>query len=126
MVMLLITAGMALLLGVVGIYGVTSYAISQRTREIGIRLALGALAPTLTWMVVLEGLKLAALGALCGLGVAFGLSRLLTSLLFGVSAADPATFGVVAATLLSASMIASYLPARRMTRVDPVAALRAE
>ncbi|HVQ31022.1 MAG TPA: ABC transporter permease [Vicinamibacteria bacterium] len=126
MVMLLITAGMALLLGVVGIYGVTSYAISQRTREIGIRLALGALAPSLTWMVVLEGLKLAALGALCGLGVAFGLSRLLTSLLFGVSAADPATFAVVAATLLSASMIASYLPARRMTRVDPVAALRAE
>jgi len=126
MVMLLITAGMALLLGVVGIYGVTSYAISQRTREIGIRLALGARGPTLTRMVVLEGLKLAALGAVCGLGAAFGLSRLMAALLFGVSALDPATFALVAVTLLSAAMIASYLPARRITKVDPVEALRAE
>jgi predicted permease len=126
MVMLLLTAGMALLLGVVGIYGVTSYAISQRTREIGIRLALGARGPTLTRMVVLEGLKLAVLGALCGLGAAFGLSRLMAALLFGVSAADPATFALVAVTLLSAAMIASYLPARRITKVDPVEALRAE
>src|SRR5207247_4109638 len=122
----LLTAGMALLLGVVGIYGVTSYAISQRTREIGIRLALGARGPTLTRMVVLEGLKLAALGALCGLGAAFGLSRLLAALLFGWGTADPATFALVAVTLLSAATIASYLPARRITKVDPVEALRAE
>jgi len=126
MVMLLLTAGMALLLGVVGIYGVTSYAISQRTREIGIRLALGARGPTLTRMVVLEGLKLAALGALCGLGAAFALSRLMAALLFGVGTADPATFVLVAVTLLSAATIASYLPARRVTKVDPVEALRAE
>jgi putative ABC transport system permease protein len=126
MVMLALTAGMALLLGVVGIYGVTSYAVSQRTREIGIRLALGALGPALTRMVVLDGLKLAAVGAACGLVVALGLSRLMAALLFGVGAADPATYGLVALALLSAAMVASYLPARRVTRVDPVEALRSE
>ncbi len=126
MVMLALTAGMALLLGVVGIYGVTSYAVSQRTREIGIRLALGALGPALTRMVVLDGLRLAAVGAACGLVAALGLSRLMAALLFGVGAADPATYGLVALALLSAAMIASYLPARRVTRVDPVEALRSE
>jgi predicted permease len=126
MVMLALTAGMALLLGVVGIYGVTSYAVSQRTREIGIRLALGARGPALTGMVVLDGLKLAAIGAVCGLAAAFGLSRLMAALLFGVGAADPATYALVAVTLLSAAMVASYLPARRVTKVDPVEALRAE
>ena len=126
MVMLALTAGMALLLGVVGIYGVTSYAVSQRTREIGIRLALGALGPALTRMVVLDGLRLAAIGAACGLVAALGLSRLMAALLFGVGAADPATYGLVAMSLLSAAMVASYLPARRVTRVDPVEALRSE
>jgi len=126
MVMLGLTAGMAVLLGFVGIYGVTSYAVSQRTREIGIRLALGARGPALTGMVVLDGLKLAAIGAVCGLAVALGLSRLMAALLFGVGAADPATYALVAVTLLSAAMIASYLPARRVTKVDPVEALRAE
>jgi predicted permease len=126
MVMLALTAGMALLLGVVGIYGVTSYAVSQRTREIGIRLALGALGPALTRMVVLDGLKLAAVGAACGLVAALGLSRLMAALLFGVGAADPATYALVALALLSAAMIASYLPARRVTQVDPVEALRSE
>jgi predicted permease len=126
MVMLGLTAGMAVLLGFVGIYGVTSYAVSQRTREIGIRLALGARGPALTGMVVLDGLKLAALGAACGLAAALGLSRLMAALLYGVGAADPATYAMVALTLLSAAMIASYLPARRVTKVDPVDALRAE
>jgi predicted permease len=126
MVMLALTAGMAVLLGFVGIYGVTSYAVSQRTREIGIRLALGARGPALTGMVVLDGLKLAAIGAACGLAAALGLSRLMTALLFGVRAADPATYALVALTLLSAATIASYLPARRVTKVDPVEALRAE
>jgi putative ABC transport system permease protein len=126
MVMLGLTAGMAVLLGFVGIYGVTSYAVSQRTREIGIRLALGARGPALTGMVVLDGLKLAAIGALCGLAAALGLSRLMAALLFGVGATDPATYALVAVTLLSAAMIASYLPARRVTKVDPVEALRAE
>ena len=126
MVMLALTAGMALLLGVVGIYGVTAYAVSQRTREIGIRLALGARGPALTGMIVLDGLKLAAVGAACGLVAALGLSRLMAALLFGVGAADPATYALVALALLSAAVIASYLPARRVTRVDPVEALRAE
>jgi putative ABC transport system permease protein len=126
MVMLALTAGMALLLGVVGIYGVTAYAVSQRTREIGIRLALGARGPALTGMIVLDGLKLAAVGAACGLVAALGLSRLMAALLFGVGAADPATYGLVALSLLSVAMIASYLPARRVTRVDPVEALRSE
>jgi predicted permease len=126
MVMLALTAGMAMLLGFVGIYGVTSYAVSQRTREIGIRLALGARGPALTGMVVLDGLKLAAVGAACGLAAALGLSRLMAALLFGVRAADPATYALVALTLLSAATIASYLPARRVTKVDPVEALRAE
>jgi ABC-type antimicrobial peptide transport system permease subunit len=126
MVMLALTAGMALLLGVVGIYGVTAYAVSQRTREIGIRLALGARGPALTGMIVLDGLKLAAVGAACGLVAALGLSRLMAALLFGVGAADPATYGLVALSLLSVAVIASYLPARRVTRVDPVEALRSE
>jgi putative ABC transport system permease protein len=126
MVMLALTAFMALLLGVVGIYGVTAYAVSQRTREIGIRLALGARGPALTRMIVVDGLKLAAIGAVCGLVAALGLSRLMAALLFGVGAADPATYALVAAALLSAAVFASYLPARRVTRVDPVEALRAE
>src|SRR5262249_34812894 len=126
MVMLAIAAGMALLLGVVGIYGVTSYMVSQRTREMGIRLALGARGPELTGMIVLDGLKLAALGAACGLLAALGLSRMMAALLLGAGAADLRTYSVVALTLLAAAMLASYLPARRATRVDPVEALRAE
>jgi ABC-type antimicrobial peptide transport system permease subunit len=111
---------------VVGIYGVTSYAVSQRTREIGIRLALGARAPQLKTMIVLEGLKLAVVGAACGLAAALGLSRVMAALLYGVSAADPATYALVALALLSAAVIASYLPARRVTAVDPAEALRSE
>jgi predicted permease len=125
-VMLALTGTMALLLGVVGIYGVTSYAVSQRRREMGIRMALGAEGRALTGMVVREGLKLAAVGAACGLVAAFGLSRVMAALLFGVRAADPVTYVAVAAALLSAAMVASYLPARRVTKVDPVEALRAE
>ena len=89
-------------------------------------LALGARGPALTGMVVLDGLKLAAVGAACGLAAALGLSRLMAALLFGVRAADPATYALVALTLLSAATIASYLPARRVTKVDPVEALGAE
>jgi ABC-type antimicrobial peptide transport system permease subunit len=117
---------MALLLGVVGVYGVISYAVSQRTREIGIRMALGAQRQELTAMFVRHGLRLALIGAGCGLLAALGLSRVLTSLLFGVGAADPATYGLVAETLVSAAGVASWVPARRATRVDPSEALRAE
>jgi predicted permease len=126
MVMLALAGAMALLLGVVGVYGVIAYAVSQRTREIGIRMALGAERRDLTAMFVRHGLGLAVIGAGCGLLAALGLSRVLTSLLFGVGAADPATYGLVAVALVSAAVAASYVPARRATAVDPVEALRAE
>jgi ABC-type antimicrobial peptide transport system permease subunit len=126
MVMLALAGAMALLLGVVGVYGVISYAVSQRTREIGIRMALGAQRQELTAMFVHHGLRLAVIGTACGLLAALGLSRVLTSLLFGVGAADPVTYGLVAVTLVTAAVIASYVPARRATEVDPVEALRAE
>jgi predicted permease len=126
MVMLALAGGMALLLGVVGIYGVTSYRVSQRTREMGIRLALGARGPQLSGMIVKDGLKLAALGAGVGLLAALGLSRAMAALLFGVGVADPRTYVLVALALLAAAAAASYVPARRATKVDPALALRAE
>jgi predicted permease len=121
-----IAGGMALLLGVVGIYGVISYSVSQRTREIGIRLALGAPMQDVTGMFVRHGLVLSGIGAACGLAAALVLTRLMKSLLFDVSPADPMTFGAVSVGLILAAMLASYLPARRATAVDPVEALRAE
>jgi len=126
LVMLAIAGAMALLLGVVGIYGVIAYAVSQRTREIGIRIALGAPAAGLQGMFVRHGLLLAALGAGLGLAAAAGLTRLVESLLFGVKALDAATYAVVAVVLMAAAALASYLPARRATRVDPMEALRIE
>jgi len=126
LVMLALAGGMALFLGVIGIYGVISYAVSQRTREIGIRMALGAERRALLGMFVRHGLVLASVGAACGLVAAAGLTRLMGSLLFGVGPADPATFAAVAAGLVGAAVLASYVPARRATAVDPVEALRAE
>ena len=125
-VMLALAGGMALLLGTVGIYGVIAYAVTQRTREIGIRMALGARREELTRMFVRSGLVLATIGAACGLLAALGLSRVMSSLLFGVGAADPLTFALVAVGLVAAAALASYLPARRVADVDPVEALRAE
>ncbi len=126
LVMLAIAGLMALVLGVVGIYGVIAYAVSQRTREIGIRMALGAQPSGLKQMFVRHGLVLAGIGALIGLAGAAGLTRLMSSLLFGVSALDPITYAGVAALLITAAALASYFPARRATSVDPVEALRAE
>jgi putative ABC transport system permease protein len=126
LILLAMAGGMALLLGVVGIYGVISYAVSQRNREIGIRLALGAPLQEVTKMFVRHGLVLAGIGAVCGLAAAFALTRLMKTLLFEVSPADPLTYLAVSAGLLAAVMLASYLPARRASRVDPVEALRAE
>src|SRR6185369_11520546 len=109
LVLLAISGGMALLLGVVGIYGVISYSVAQRTREIGIRLALGAPLSEVTGMFVRHGLVLSAIGAACGLGAAFALTRLMKSLLFEVSAADPLTYGAVSVVLIAAAIVASYL-----------------
>jgi putative ABC transport system permease protein len=126
LVLLAIAGGMALILGIVGIYGVIAYAVSQRTREIGIRLALGAKPAGLQRMFVRHGLLLAGIGAVIGLAAAAGLTRLMTSLLFGVAAFDPVTYAGVAAILIAAAALASYFPSRRATAVDPVQALRAE
>jgi len=126
LVMLAIAGVMALVLGIVGIYGVIAYAVTQRTREIGIRMALGAEATGLKRMFVRQGLLLAGIGALIGLAAAAGLTRLMSSLLFGITAVDPLTYLAVAAILIGAAAFASYLPARRATAVDPLEALRAE
>ena len=121
-----ISGGMALLLAAIGIYAVISYTVSQRTREIGIRLALGAQQGALQLLFVRHGLLWGGLGAAVGLVAAAGLSRLMGSILFAVSPVDPLTYGAVAAGLLGATAVASYVPARRVARVDPVEALRAE
>jgi len=126
LVMLAIAGAMALLLGVVGIYGVISYSVSQRTREIGIRMALGARKDELMRMFVGQGLRLALIGVACGLVAAVGLTRLMKSMLFEVKPLDPATFATVALGLVLAAALASYLPALRATAVDPMVALRAD
>jgi putative ABC transport system permease protein len=125
-VMLAIAGGMALVLGIIGIYGVISYAVTQRTREIGIRIALGAHPGELQRMIVRNGLILAGVGIGIGAGVAVGLSRLMKSLLFEVSPLDPLTYAAVAVVLVTSAVLASYLPARRAAAVDPLDALRAE
>ncbi len=126
LVMLAIAGGMGLVLGIVGIYGVIAYMVSQRIQEIGIRTALGAQPAGLLGMFVRHGLWLCGIGAVLGLGAAAGLTRLMSSLLFGVTALDPLTYTAVSALLIVAGVLASYLPARRAIAVDPVQALRAE
>ncbi|MGH9350179.1 MAG: ABC transporter permease [Vicinamibacterales bacterium] len=126
LVMLALAGAMALLLGIAGIYGVISYSVSQRTREIGIRLALGAKHREVTRMFVAHGVRLAVVGIVCGLAAAFAATRLMVSLLFNVSPVDPVTYAGVAVSLLAATMVASYLPALRATSIDPVEALRSE
>lgn len=124
--LLALSGGMALLLAVVGVYAVISYTVSQRTKEIGIRVALGAEARDLRRLFVGRGLAWSGLGAVAGLAVATLLSRLMSALLYEISPMDPLTYLVSAAATLLAAAVASYLPARRVTRVDPVEALRAE
>ncbi|HEY6991046.1 MAG TPA: ABC transporter permease [Bryobacteraceae bacterium] len=126
LIMLAIAGGMALVLGIIGIYGVISYSVSQRAREIGIRLALGAPLSNVTRLFLRGGLLLSAMGCACGLAAALVLTRLMKSLLFSVSPSDPLTYVAMAVALISAAALASYLPARKAIKVDPVEALRAE
>jgi ABC-type antimicrobial peptide transport system permease subunit len=126
LVMLAIAASIALLLGVVGLYGVIAYSASQRKREIGIRIALGAQRNTITTMFVRQGLILAGSGVACGLLLALAATRLLRSLLFHVSPMDPVTYALACVALCGAAALASYIPSRRTATVNPVDALRAE
>ena len=119
-------SGLALVLAAVGLYGVLAYSVSQRRREIGVRLALGATRQDVLKLVIGEGMALAALGTLLGLAVAAGLTRFMAHHLYGVTPTDPLAFGATAAFLLIVSALATWLPARRASRVAPGSALRCE
>jgi ABC-type antimicrobial peptide transport system permease subunit len=125
-VVLAVAAGIALLLGIVGIYGVVSYTVGRRAKEIGIRMALGARASEVRRSVLAQGGRVTLIGLVVGLTGALALTRVMSSLLFGVSPTDPLTFATVPVVLLLVSLAATYVPARRASRVDPVRTLRGD
>ncbi len=119
-------AAVALILAGVGLFGVLSYAVSRRTREIGVRMALGARAADVLGMVVRQGMTLTAIGLVIGAGAALAATRAMAGLLFGVGASDPPTYAALALVLAAVALLACWLPARRAARVDPLVALRSE
>jgi len=125
-ILLLAFGALALTLAAIGTYGVIAYSVSQRTQEIGIRMALGASRQDVLRMVVGGGLRLAIAGVLIGMALSLAAGRFISTLLFGVRATDPITFSAVAAALLATAVLAAWIPARRATRVDPMVALRYE
>ena len=126
MLLLAIFAAVAMILAGVGIYGVMSYSVAQRTHEIGIRMALGAQTGAVLKLAVGYGMKLVIIGIAIGLIAAFALTSVMSTLLFGVTATDPTTFTLISLLLVAVAALASYIPARRATKVDPIIALRYE
>jgi putative ABC transport system permease protein len=126
MILIWVFAGVALFLSAVGLYGVISYSVRQRTHEIGVRMALGAERPKILRLVLGQGLTLTGAGLLVGLVGAAALARLISSLLFGVSSTDPVTYGLIAILLGGVAALACYVPAARAARVDPLMALRTD
>jgi putative ABC transport system permease protein len=126
LILLGLFSGLALLLAAIGVYGVISYAVAQRSQEIGIRMALGASKPDILRMVLGQGGRIAGAGIAVGAVASLGLTRLMSKLLFSVSATDPATFAGVALVLAATALAACYIPARRTVRIDPMTALRHE
>ena len=121
-----VVSGLALLLGVIGLYGVLSYVVAERTREIGVRMALGATPGAVRRQVVSQGTKVVLVGVALGIGVALATTRLMSALLFDVKAVDPLVFAAMSLTMLAVGVLASYMPARRASGVDPIEALRSD
>jgi ABC-type antimicrobial peptide transport system permease subunit len=121
-----VVSGLALILGAVGLYGVLSYVVAERRREVGVRMALGATANAVRWMVMSQGAKVVVAGLALGVGAAFASTRLLSTLLYNVKAVDPLVFAAMSIVMTAIGMLASYVPARRASKVEPIESLRGD